>query len=65
MFFVGRSRCQELRVQAQLLDVAENEKGVFDLPILHDLLQVLVLDQELVDEFLGGGEGQPNHQVSF
>ena len=41
-------------MQAELLDVAQDEEGVLDDSILHDLLQVLVLDQILVDQLLSG-----------
>ena len=52
MLFDRRSGGKELRMQAQLLDVAQNEEGIFYFSFLHDLLQVLVLDQILVDNLL-------------
>ena len=39
-------------MQAELLDVAQDEESVFDLTFLDDLLHVLVLDQILVDLLL-------------
>ena len=48
-------------MQAQLLDVAQNEEGIFYFSVLHDLLQVLVLDQILVYELLHIIEWQPDH----
>ena len=48
-------------MQAQLLDVAQNEEGIFYFSFLHDLLQVLVLDQILVDDLLHCVEWQPYH----
>ena len=52
-------------MQAELLDVAQDEEGVLDDSILHDLLQVLVLDQILVDQLLSGAQRQPNDQISL
>ena len=48
-------------MQAELLDVAQDEEGVLYDSILYYLLEVLVLDQILVDELLSGGKGQPDH----
>ena len=52
-------------MHAKLLDVAQDEESVLNLSLLHDLLQVLVLDEELVDQLLHFGKGKPNDQVSF
>ena len=50
-------------MHAKLLYVTQDEEGVLDDPILHDLLQVLVLDQVLVDQSLSGAQRQPNDQI--
>ena len=50
-------------MQAELLDVAEDEEGVLDDSVFDYLLQVLILDQVRVDELLNIGKRQPDHQV--
>lgn len=50
-------------MQTQLFDVTQNEERIFDLAVLHNLLQVLVLDQVLVDELLSGSQRKPNDEV--
>ena len=52
-------------MQAKLLDVAEDEEGVLYLALLHDLLQILILDQKRVDELLRFRERQPDDQICF
>ena len=63
--FVYACRRQQLGVQAKLLDVAEDEEGVLYLALLHDLLQILILDQKRVDELLRFRERQPDDQICF
>ena len=50
-------------MEAQLLDVAENEECILHLALFNDALQVLVLDQVLVHQLLRRRKRQPNHQV--
>ena len=43
-----------MRVEAELLDVAEDEEGVLNHTILDNLLHIMILDQVLIDQFLRG-----------
>ena len=52
-------------METEFLDVAENEEGIADLSIFNEFLKVLVLQDELVDPFLGLGQRQPHNQVGF
>lgn len=52
-------------MEAQLLDVAEDEKCIFDLTVLHELLEILVFNQVLVDQLLSIREREPDYEVSF
>ena len=50
-------------MQAEFLDVAEDEEGVLDYSVFDYLLQVLILDQVRVDKILNIGKRQPDYQV--
>ena len=52
-------------MQADFLDVAKHEKGVFDFAFLDYFLKVLVFDQELVDCLLDVGQRHPHNKISF
>lgn len=43
------SRSQKKRVEAKLLDVAENEESILDLSLLNEILEHLVFKHVLVD----------------
>ena len=65
MLLFLRSGGQELRVETDLLDVAEHEECVFHFTTFNNLFEILVFDKILVDQFLCLSEWNPNNEVSF
>jgi len=52
-------------MEAQFLNVAENEKGILNLSRLDQLLQVLAAKDVVVDLLLVLTKWHPNYQVCF